>query len=1185
MAITNLNLNVRANTARALRDFKRFSDTLDNKFLVSGLKLDIIRSSLSQINREFQRSIGEQGLASASSLRAAQNQAALLTQTFKGFASESALAINREIGTALNSLAVRAGGTMKDVQKTLSAASFVSIRMPQGEREQLLKDMMSLQRDMRRAGVTENFGGIAQQFLSGRVQAMDLISSEDAGAAFIGAEILKRSGGVSQLTDPQQRSKVLAEVVSDPAIIAQFKEMARRTMGYRLVLEDLNTRLFNPEMGLFGSLRKVLGADGRYTTMFDQVEKLANTVFGPEGPFATFFKRIREVFRIEDPMQPLIGLVQFTTNISEDINTFLQGNTFGGILRGIKRLFDEVSSFVQGPTVARAIEDVKSTFRKLSQYLESEKFAELSESVKVTFSRVFSFLKNIVGTFTSFIGEIGTGSFEPEEIKESIKGIGETVRQFIKNIGQNIRDFDLDRAGGEGEFFAEIAGTLFSELGKTAVVLFKELFATLIDKIPEVAALVLPQINNGINAMLTEMFGAVGGKIVKFVLGFVPGPVGMIARASAAGDITGGGGNMFSMAAMGAAALLGTGGISNVIGLGRRAFTPQGRMMTSQAFSRWAYERELNFNQKFLLQDPYGMNTISPLTNRLAEPLARRLGRSPYALTPEDSPGGSVGSTPPGRGFWPFGGGPNPPGGGGGSRRRRFWPFGGGGGGGRTSYSTPAPGSLPSSAIDLLSLYSQITDIPSNVSRGIRSIPGNIRSTATGAVTGVRGGVKGIFGSAFDRYTYQDRILMSRANKIRLGMKNPYDFSVTRGYYRPIGPQPDTINNPPRHPEIQPPVQPMDPRFAWASENEPWLDAVASSASVRVKPLPPSQEAIRRFNRRYGIRGRIGRRMGRFRGPRLTTRNGLIASGLLLGGIAINDLSKETNAQEMFGSTIQNISENKGFGEVFGGVSQGAALGGALGTIVPGIGNVAGAVIGGVIGGVMPLLDKETRESIGQLFSGLRSAFTTTITNLFTGFSTWFQGTWRFFVDGTRENFRKATDFLGSGLRFVANGLISVFNNILTGFQLIPRLVIGMVEKIPGADKFPGFEAAKNAANFQIPTIQNNYGGKDFYGPAMALEARMSGRKPMVVNDGEFVIPSGSGMATLSNLVGQNLQATGVLRQNQSREVSINVQLVVNNSAFVSNADELADKLRAPVHQIINEAWTKATQTVPYRPA
>jgi len=161
MAISNLQLNVRANTARALADFNKFSRSLDNKFLVSGLKLDVITSALGRINRDFQRAIGEQGIASASSLRAAQNQAALLTQTFKGFADESAMAITRQIGTALNTVAVTAGGTMKDVQKTLAATPFISTRLSEDLRGQLSEGILRFQRDMRRGGIGENFAGVA----------------------------------------------------------------------------------------------------------------------------------------------------------------------------------------------------------------------------------------------------------------------------------------------------------------------------------------------------------------------------------------------------------------------------------------------------------------------------------------------------------------------------------------------------------------------------------------------------------------------------------------------------------------------------------------------------------------------------------------------------------------------------------------------------------------------------------------------------------------------------------------------------------------------------------------------------------------------------------------------------------------------------------------------------------------
>ena len=49
MAVSSVVLDIRANTERALNDFKRFSSQLDNKFLVSGLKLDVVRSALGQI--------------------------------------------------------------------------------------------------------------------------------------------------------------------------------------------------------------------------------------------------------------------------------------------------------------------------------------------------------------------------------------------------------------------------------------------------------------------------------------------------------------------------------------------------------------------------------------------------------------------------------------------------------------------------------------------------------------------------------------------------------------------------------------------------------------------------------------------------------------------------------------------------------------------------------------------------------------------------------------------------------------------------------------------------------------------------------------------------------------------------------------------------------------------------------
>ena len=44
--MANVALDIRANTAKALGEFKKLSRELDNKFLVQGLKLDVVKNAL-----------------------------------------------------------------------------------------------------------------------------------------------------------------------------------------------------------------------------------------------------------------------------------------------------------------------------------------------------------------------------------------------------------------------------------------------------------------------------------------------------------------------------------------------------------------------------------------------------------------------------------------------------------------------------------------------------------------------------------------------------------------------------------------------------------------------------------------------------------------------------------------------------------------------------------------------------------------------------------------------------------------------------------------------------------------------------------------------------------------------------------------------------------------------------------
>lgn len=1059
MAISNFKLNVTANTARALSDFNKFSRSLDNKFLISGLKLDVVRSSLNQITQEFQRAIGEQGLASASSFRAAQNQAALLTQTFKGFAAESALSITQNIGTALNSVAVKAGGTMKDVQKTLAATPFISTRISDEVRDSLTKGIMAAQVNMRRAGLGDNFGGVVQQFLRGNMTGMQMVNSADASESFLGAEILKRVGGEGKIYSPEMRSKILNEIVNDPKIQEQLNIAAKRASGFKIILEDLNTKLFNPEFGVFGALRKIVDASGKTTTMFDEVEYLIDQVFGPNGMFATLVKSIGSVFGQDDAMRPLIDLVQFTTRTFKSITEFLNSPEFKGILFVVKDAFSGISE-----------------------------------------------------TFSSIYDEVKSSNFTTDDIVPMIEDIGTSVRDYIKSIGRFIRDTDDDEAIG---FVGDIGGTLLSELGKTAVVMVKELFSILVDKVPTLVTAVLPAINQGINSLLTEAFGEIGGKIAKLVLGFIPG-VGAIARASAVGDVTGGGGSMGSALAMGAGALLGPAALFGGARFLRGALTQRGRFDMLNMLGNRAYNLETRLNRSFFLEDQLtGANRFSPLSRGLIDPLSQRIRPSTQFASINPN-------------FYPSSVNPN------------YFP----------SSINPLYG--PFSVLPPSSPWHQRSKLPGYQVGGPYSNIGRITPESS-MFNPIYGGfmtpqekffksenerrrkfmesrtkennVERIGGrfSILGPITPESSMFSTRTSE---GFLSPKGFGVT-GYTNPIGPQPHG--------------------YDWAYA--PGYGGVGGDYAPYIESsVVGPKERLSRASQARRRRAMFGK--------------AALVGGLGLAALGIVGYTPPGMAQGMGGGTGGSTGPDwDKVGSSLGGGFEGAMTGAAIGSIIPGIGTAAGAVIGGVIGGVAPFIDKGTKDGARRFIEGVKK---------------WFDDLINGVGQSIYENGSKFKNFMGDSLRFLANGIITIANSLVSALQIIPKIVMSVVNsiysKIPHNDTLDSIIGAGNTlANFQIPKI--SYGGRNVYGLAMDMEQKMSGNRPMIVNDSEFVIPKG-GMPVLTDAVARKLNSRA---STNAGPIQVQVNLSLTTHSFVANPDELSKALKEPVYQIISEAWVEAT--------
>lgn len=449
MAVTSIVLDIKANTDRALNDFKRFSAQLDNKFLVSGLKLDVVRNALGQINREFQKAIGEQGLQAGQSLRAAQNQAALLIDTFKSIGPAASEAIANDFSSAFSEIAVRAGGTAKDIQKALSAVPFISTDLPEDMRQALGKGVMEFQRDFSRAGLGDTYGNIVKEFLSGQVTAGELTNSTDALRSRLGAEFT-RLGGPNLLTDAQRRSQVVADFQNSKELRDTLDKMVDRANYGQFIIQDLNTKLFNPEKGVFGTLRQITMSVKDKTTIFMETRSLIDSVFGKQGLFVNFFQQIGKIFGIEDPLRIVIIGVRFIT-----------------------KQFEALNKFVQSPEFQQVIGLARDAFTRIKDF------------------------------FTSLSAEVSKGTFDKQSVIDGIRKIGESVRSYIGKIGDAIGSTDISN---ETEAGSSIVGTIVEEMGKTLIALVRDVGGALLLKAPQIGLSLTGELIKAVGGVLKEAF-------------------------------------------------------------------------------------------------------------------------------------------------------------------------------------------------------------------------------------------------------------------------------------------------------------------------------------------------------------------------------------------------------------------------------------------------------------------------------------------------------------------------------------------------------------------------------------------------------------------------------------------------------------------------------------------------------
>ena len=436
--MANIALDIKANTQKALGEFKKLSRELDNKFLVQGLKLDVVKNAFTQINREFENAVGTQGLRAAESSGQLQRSLALNLTTFKRFGRETAEVVSKDVLNSLQQLRAEGTITGKVLQDSLNLAGFLDFDATGPELQRKLREgTTAIAKFVQQT--SDIFGGdegqLIQRALTGEISVDEFfrVSTGQGGATNKFRDVFRKYQDALKNADPTIRTQgilaAIQEIQSDPAYRNTFRSIKPIESVFREI-----SGLFS-EKGLFGALRPV----GDQIRNFDNQNvdrnllqvtgKLLRTIFDrEEGVFAKLNKALQRAFGNFDVLEPILAGVTFLTDIFEKLGNFFESsefqsflNIFDGLVEGLKSIFSGGSLDLSAGSINKFIDGVFEAIRGLIN-----KVAEFIRGLDASAigSVLGNVLEELVKTLPSLIGLIVSGLGKALEVIVSDPRLG-----------------------------------------------------------------------------------------------------------------------------------------------------------------------------------------------------------------------------------------------------------------------------------------------------------------------------------------------------------------------------------------------------------------------------------------------------------------------------------------------------------------------------------------------------------------------------------------------------------------------------------------------------------------------------------------------------------------------------------------------------------------------------------------
>lgn len=508
--MANISLDIKANTSKALGEFKKLSRELDNKFLVQGLKLDVVKNAFRQITKEFDTALGDQGFKTSESTNQLQRNAAANLAALNKLGIDAAFSITKNMTNSLRDLEAQGEITNEALKETLNVAGFFDFS---GSDAQIAAQFDSFSRRFAKFATDTNdaFGkssaGQLQQVLTGKA-SIDSLLNLDFGAGGAGANVIskylrERAGGNIQNLSPEIRTQIAEQLLKDikddttevGEVYKKATEQARIDDPFRFLKREISS-IFSSK-GVFGNLR-TLSEDATFKNLNEQsvpenvlqlTANLLNTIFNKDkGLFAVLFKSLQDVFGEGDPLAPIIGGIKLLTRALRAVSRFFASDEFKSFLEIFKPLADTIRN-IDVSNITIDLDTIKGFI------------GNIGNAIRELFNKSAEFIRNLD---TKAVSEV----------------LGTIIRELVKTI-------------------PSLLNLVFSSLGKVIGVLFDT-----INSSGGSATLIYSAIIAGFVNFADKLFGGPGlvGRIRNVLLNSfsrLAATLGLGARAGLGGSRTG----------------------------------------------------------------------------------------------------------------------------------------------------------------------------------------------------------------------------------------------------------------------------------------------------------------------------------------------------------------------------------------------------------------------------------------------------------------------------------------------------------------------------------------------------------------------------------------------------------------------------------------------------------------------